>query len=139
MCFQHRFEIYFKLEASYLLHVTFVVFYLWLPKEDVLTWKMSINRDHMEVSFFFSQSSKVQGTNVAEQSEICKLQNTIKVRWQLWQTSPSLRCIIDGFVLMVLHMTWVKLKIFITLAVTSSLFKNARGRVFVLLTEMLLC
>lgn len=51
----------------------------------------------MDMWFFFSQSSKVQGTNDAEQSEICKLQNIVKVIWQLWQASLLLHFILDGF------------------------------------------
>jgi len=32
----------------------------------------------------------VQGASDAEQSEMCKLQNIVKVRWQVWQTSLML-------------------------------------------------
>ena len=70
---------------------------------------------HLEVWYFFFQSSKVQGANDAEQSEICKLQNIIKVRWWLWQICPSLCFILDSS-FVYCHMIWIKLNIFMTLA-----------------------
>lgn len=51
----------------------------------------------MDMWFFCSQSSKVKGTNEAEQSEMCKLQNIVKVRQELWQTSLLLCFILGDF------------------------------------------